>query len=160
MLDRDGAERGERGGLLQHSFGHVGLQADAFPLAGAERAGLVEDRVGDAEATEAVHEAGSAKRREIVTRYAERAARFVSEIGDGLAMAEEVRRLQIDEVRDRPQRSLELRVREAHSERGFRGDDCLPGLGRIEAREDVVGRVASAAATVGSNCLPERSVPA
>jgi hypothetical protein len=56
-------------------------------------------------------------------------------------MAEKEWRLQIDEVRDRPQRCLELRVREAHSERGFRGYDGVPRLGRIEAREDVVGCV-------------------
>src|SRR5216684_7294457 len=127
---------------MQHSFGHVRLKANAFPLTGAKRAGLVEDRVGDAEAPEAVNEAGPAKRRETFARYVKRAARLVCEIGDGLAMAEKVWRLQIDEVRDRPQRCLELLVRKAHSESGFRGDDSLPRLGRIEAREDVVRRVA------------------
>jgi len=60
LLDGDAAERGERLGLVEHALGHVGMHAHALPLAGAERAGLVPDRVRHAEATEVVHEAGAA----------------------------------------------------------------------------------------------------
>ena len=47
------AERRERGGLLQHPLGEIGLHAHPFPLAGAERPGLVPDRVRHAQPAEA-----------------------------------------------------------------------------------------------------------
>ena len=51
LLDLTGepARRCERPGPVQHPLGVVRVQAHAFPLRRAERAGLVPDRVGDAE---------------------------------------------------------------------------------------------------------------
>ena len=40
----------QRLGLVKHPFGDVGMQANPFPFAGAERPGLVPDRVRDARA--------------------------------------------------------------------------------------------------------------
>ena len=54
MLDGDGRQRRERLGLAQHALRDVRVQPDALPLAGAERAGLVPDRVRDAEPAEVV----------------------------------------------------------------------------------------------------------
>ena len=56
----------ERLGLVQHAIGQVGMQAHALPLAGAERAALVPDRVRDPETAEVVHEPGAAQRRRLV----------------------------------------------------------------------------------------------
>ena len=50
MLHGDRAERRERLRLLEHPLGEVRVQAHALPLAGAERPGLVPDRVRDARA--------------------------------------------------------------------------------------------------------------
>src|SRR5919198_1121219 len=61
VLDGDRAERGERGRLVQHALGQVRLHAHPLPLAGAQRAALVEDRVGYAEPAEVVYEPGAAK---------------------------------------------------------------------------------------------------
>ena len=44
------------GGLVQHPLGDVRVHPHALPLAGAERARLVPDRVGHAEPSEVVHE--------------------------------------------------------------------------------------------------------
>ena len=62
LLHDDPGQRGERVGLLEHPLGVVRVQADPFPLAGAERAGLVPDRVGDAQPAELVHEPGAMQR--------------------------------------------------------------------------------------------------
>ena len=52
MLHGDRPERGERGGLMEHSFGEVGAHADPLPLASPERTLLVPDGIGHPQATE------------------------------------------------------------------------------------------------------------
>ena len=68
LLHDDPGQRGEGIGLLEHPLGVVGVQPHPFPLAGAERAGLVPDRVGDTQPPELVHEPGSVQRRHLVAR--------------------------------------------------------------------------------------------
>ena len=62
-LDGDGPQRCQQWRLAEHPFGDVGMHANAFPFTGAERAGFVPDRVGDAETTEVVDETRTTKRR-------------------------------------------------------------------------------------------------
>ena len=71
MLHGDRAERRERRRLMEHALGQVRVEADALPLAGSERAGLVPDRVRDAEPPEVVDEPGAAQRAHLAVREAE-----------------------------------------------------------------------------------------
>jgi hypothetical protein len=57
------------------------------------------------------------------------------ELGDGHGVAEEVRRLQVDEVRDRGERRVEALAGEDDRQRGLGGDDRLPGVDLLEAVE-------------------------
>ena len=59
MLHGDPGDGRERLGLAQHAIGQIRLEADALPLAGAERSALVQDGVRDPEPPEPVHETGS-----------------------------------------------------------------------------------------------------
>ena len=109
------AERRQRGRLLQHPLGQVGLHPHPLPLAGAERPALVPDRVRDTEPPEVVHQPGPPQRSVIVVGSRPScAARRCRELGDGRAsVAERVRRLEVDEVGDRAQRRVELARRRA-----------------------------------------------
>ena len=142
MLHRDRAERRERGGLMQHALGEVRLHAHAFPLAGAERPGLVPDRIGDAEPAEVVHQAGAAQRAHFGGRQSQQRSRRRAELRDRARVAERVRRLQIDEVRDREQRRVELLVGEHDGERRLGRDHRIPRPHRVEAREDLLRAIA------------------
>src|SRR5436190_1665760 len=52
VLHRDAREGRQRGRLPEHPLGQVRLEAQALPLAGAERAALVPDRIRHAESAE------------------------------------------------------------------------------------------------------------
>ena len=68
-----------------------------------------------------------------------RAAASAASSRDRPRVAERVRRLQIDEVRDRQQRRVEPLAREHDGERRLGVDHRVPGLDRVEAREDHLG---------------------
>ncbi len=104
MLHRDRAQRRELVRLVEHALGQVGVEPDALPLAGAERAGLVPDRVRDAEPAEVVDEPRATKRADLAAGKAELEAGLGGQIGDRARVTEGVGRLQVDEVRDREQR--------------------------------------------------------
>ena len=65
VLDGDRRERRERLRLAQHPLGQVRLQPDALPLAGAQRAALVPDRVRDPKPPEVVDEPGAPQRADL-----------------------------------------------------------------------------------------------
>ena len=75
------------------------MQAHALPLAGAERALLVPDRIRDAEPAEVVDEPRAPQHLRV--RQAQPRARLRDEVGDRSRVAEGVRRLEVDEVGDR-----------------------------------------------------------
>ena len=132
------------------------MHAHPLPLAGAERPALVPDRVRDAEPAEAVHEPGAAQGRAPRSSASpSRRRRRGRELGDGAGVAERVRRLEVDEVGDRQQRGVELLVGQHDRERRLGVDDRGPGADRVETAEDRPQRASqSAAASVGSNCVP------
>ena len=66
MLDGDACERRKGGRLPKHPLGQVRLQAQAFPLACAERAALVPDRVRHAEPAEVVDQPGPSQQPHLV----------------------------------------------------------------------------------------------
>ena len=78
-------------------------------------------------------------RRSVAPRArAARAARPLGgELGDGARVAERVRRLQVDEVRDRQQRRVELLVGERDRERRLGVDHGVPGADRVEVGEQL-----------------------
>ena len=76
--------------------------------------------------SEIVHQAGAAERSQRFGREPELRARCGSEVGDGSGVSEAVRRLQVDEVRDRQERGVELLLRETHRERRLGIDHGVP----------------------------------
>ena len=101
---------------------------------GAERPALVPDRVRDAEPAEVVHEPGAAHRRlELGQPVLDGRAR--RELGDGVRVTEHVRRLQVDEVRDREQRGVEAPALERDGEYRLGLDHGVPRHDRVEPVE-------------------------
>ena len=76
--------------------------------------------------------------RDRVFRHPELRPGLGSEIGDRAGMAEGVRRLQVDEVRDREQRRVEPLRGEHDRERRLGLDHRIPRRDRVKAREDHV----------------------
>jgi hypothetical protein len=68
VLDGSRGEWRKRLRLPKHPLGQVRLKADALRLAGTEPSTLVEDRVGDTQAAEAVHESRTPQRAHLVRR--------------------------------------------------------------------------------------------
>ena len=93
MLDGDGAERGEDRRLLQHAQREVRGHADAFPLAGAQGAGLVPDRVGHAEPAEVVDDRGASQRGRVLVGQLQRCGGTSAQSGDGAGVAERISRM-------------------------------------------------------------------
>jgi hypothetical protein len=137
MLDRDRSEGREGSGLPEHALGEVRVETDALPLAGAERSLLVPDRIRDAQPAEIVEIAGAPHgRRELGQPVLHRPAR--GELGDRLRVAEQVRRLQVDEVRDGEQRSVQPVAVQREGESRLGLDDRVPGDDRVEVREELL----------------------
>src|SRR5262249_42344865 len=108
VLYRDRAERRQRLREMKHALGQVRVEADTLPFTGPERAGLVPDRIRDAEAAQVVDEPGPTQRLLFVAAEPEAAARCRRELGDRSRVAECVGRLEVDEVRNRKQRLVDL----------------------------------------------------
>ena len=95
-----------------------GWIAHALPLAGAERPALVPDRVRDPQPAEVVHEARAAQRAHRALGQPEpRAGLARPGPRPRAAWPSVVRRLQVDEVRDRQQRRVEALAGEHDGER-------------------------------------------
>ena len=111
------------------------MHPHALPLAGAERPGLVPDRVRDAQAAEVVHEAG-APQQCAPRRRPGRAgpAGSAASSATRARVTERVGRLEVDEVRDRLERGVELARRQHDGQRGLgvdhRAPSCAPSRGR------------------------------
>ena len=116
---------------MKHAVGDVALQTQPLPLAGAERAVLVEDRVGHAESSPVVNETGTPEAQHVFVPQTQPGPRLRREVGDGASVAKEVRRLQVDKVRDRGQRSIEPLVVQ---------DDREPRLGADRLRSSWMPR--------------------
>ena len=159
MLHGDRAERRERRRLLQHPLGEVRVHPHALPLAGAERAAACprsrsRRRAGRSRAR-ARRAAASRTSASGSPSCAPAAAASSATARD---VAERVRRLQVDEVRDREQRRVELLAGEHDRERRLGGDHRVPGARssrgrRGSSRASVADELARAS---GSNCLPLR----
>ena len=79
------------------------------------------------------------------------------EVRDRARMSERVRRLQVDEVRDRGQRVVDGVADEDDGERRLALDHGVPRHDRVETAEDRVGLAHERARhSAGSNCLPAR----
>ena len=140
VLDGDPGHGRERLGLAQHAVGQIRLQADALPLAGAERSALVQDRVRDPEPPEAVHESGAAQEPHVRLGQPERVRPPAAASSEtARAVAQEVGRLQVDEVGDRQERGVEALAGEHDGERRLGVDHGIPHPDGVETREDDVG---------------------
>ncbi len=157
MLHGDRAQRRQRLGLVQHALGQVGMHPHPLPLAGAERPGLVPDRVRDSQPAEVVDEPRATQRARLALGQPELRAGRAGELGDGAGMAERVRRLQVDEVRDRQQRGVEPFAREHDGERRLGVDHRVPRPDRRRGRRGSSPPSAhTSSASAGSNCVPAR----
>ena len=139
VLDCDRAQRRQRGGLLQHPLGEIRVEPQPLPFAGAQGAALVPDRVRDPEAAEVVDEAGTPKRPHVRVGQPQTGCGLGRERRDRLRVPEEVRRLQVDEVRDRDERVVEAVVQENDCELRLRLDHRVPRSYLVEAGQDDLG---------------------
>ena len=126
VLHGDPGHRRQRLGLAQHAIGQIGLKADALPLACAERSGLVQDGVRDPEPPEAMHETGAAQESHVGARPVRPSCPPLRRARTPPARAQEVRRLQVDEVGDRQERGVEALARQHDGERRLGVDDGIP----------------------------------
>ena len=119
-------------------------------------AGLVPDRVRDAEPAEAVHQPGAAQRAQLSSGGSpSRAPAAAASSATARAWPSDVRRLQVDEVRDRQQRGVEALAREHDGERRLGVDHRVPRAdGRRGRRGSRRRRRRRASASAGSNCSP------
>ena len=114
------------------------MQPDPFPLARAEPAGLVPDRVRHADAADVVDQAGAPQRAHLGLCKPEVPGRHRREVGDRRRVAQRVRRLEVDEVRDRQQRRVELLAGQHDRECRLGRDHRVPRLDVIETREQQI----------------------
>ena len=112
------------------------MEANPFPFTGAERPRLVPDRVGDAEPAEIVHETGTPQRANLRIRQSELGAGGRRQVSDRSGMPKRVRRLEVDEVRDRRERVVKTITGQHHRQSGLGVDHRVPGRDRVEARQD------------------------
>ena len=68
MLDGDLSQRSKRPRLVEHALGQIGMHTHALPLAVAERARLVPDRIRDTQPPEIVDESRSLQHARLVLR--------------------------------------------------------------------------------------------
>ena len=95
----DVGERGQQRAAAQDPLAQVGVQADPFPLLGAERAGTIPDPVRHADAPDVVHQRGAAERDGVARRTARpRPAAATARAATPGRVAAEERRLQVGEV--------------------------------------------------------------
>jgi hypothetical protein len=138
VLHRNPGQGRKRLGLAKHAIGQIGLKADALPLAGAEGSALVQDGVRDPEPPEAMHETGSAQKSHVRLGQPQPCTRLRGELGNRPPMPQEVGRLQVDEVGDRPECGVEAVAAQHYGERRLGIDDGIPHSDGVETREDDV----------------------
>ena len=90
-------DRGESPRLGERALGEVRMQPHAFPLAEAERPGLLPDRVRDADPAEVGRERGAPQERDGLRRQAQAPGGGLGEVGDGGRMLAEPGRLEAGE---------------------------------------------------------------
>ena len=137
VLRRDRAERREQLRGAQHPLREVRVQPDALTLAGAQRAALVPDGVGHAEAAEVVDEPCTAQRADVGFRQSVDRSRLGGQVRHRARMAGEVGRFEVDVVRDRLERGVEALAGEDDGERGLGVDHGVPAFDRVELAEDL-----------------------
>ena len=158
MLDGDLGQRGKRPRLVKHAFGQIGMHAHALPLAVAERAWLVPDRIRDAEATEIVHESGPPQYSLLVFGQSQSHAALDGE----LATARECPSVNGD-FRSTKFAIASSAASTPSSERGTERTGSAAITTSHARVESSPARIASAsasksAASAGSNCVPARRV--
>src|SRR5581483_12087971 len=105
-------------------------------------AAFVPDRVRDAESAEPVDEPGAVQHLYLPVWQVQALARGCGEVGDTDGVPEEVRRLEIDEVPDRAEGSIEALVGQRDRERGLGVDDRAPRIDGVEISQEHVGLLA------------------
>src|SRR5438093_8276350 len=97
-LHGDRTERRERWRLTEHSFRQVRMHPHPLPFTGTEGPAFVPDRVGDAQSSEALDEPRPPKSEDTVSRHPRSLGGARRQVRHPTGMAEEVGRLQADEV--------------------------------------------------------------
>ena len=86
-----------------------------------------------------MHQAGPPQRRDLVGGQAEPLPRRGGEVGDRTSVPEGVRRLEVDEVRDREECLVELVVGQHHGQRRLGADHGIPRVDHVELGQEQVG---------------------
>ena len=112
------------------------MEPDAFDLGRRQRAGLVPDRVRDAQPTQVVQQRRPPHMGDLARRPRQRRrGGGGGEVGDGAGVPDGVRRLQIREITDGLQRGVELRPGQRRARGRLGADDRLPRRGLIKISE-------------------------
>ena len=135
-LHRDGAQRRQGGRLLQHALGEIGVHPYALPLARAQRSALVPDGVRHPQAPEALNQTGPPDQRDVLGRQAQLRGGRARQVRDSARVPQEIRGLQVDEVRHRFQCRIDAIAGQDDGQRRLRLDHGVPGLSLIEIGED------------------------
>ena len=135
VLDRGRAVLGEAGGRGKHALGQVGVQPDPLELRRRQLGGLVPHRVGDAEPPEVVQQPGAADMGGCGAAQTHRGGGARRQFGDSAGVAEGERGLDVDEVGDRLQRSVERVRRQRRGQAGLGVDHSPPAGGQVQILE-------------------------
>ena len=129
----------ERAGALEDALGVVGMEADALPLAGGQRAGLLPDPVRHRHPAEVVEEARGADLRDLTARAAERAGGRRRKLGHPRGVAAQKPDLEVGELAESPSDELHPRARYGRHRRGLGIDYAVPGVGGVRDPHERLG---------------------
>ena len=155
--DRQARDVGQRGHRAQDDHREPGVAAHRAPLAVGQRAGLVEDAVGDAELADVVQQRRAAQETAGRGVEPERRGDAVGDLRHAGAVARGVGRLGVDDAREASAtRSRRRRRRAATRSVG----STRLHVGRREAGPEARGRARArptASTSAGSNQVPRRA---
>jgi hypothetical protein len=131
----DPADRCERGGLREGTFGEVRVQPNALPFAEPECGGLLPDRVWHAYAAEVVGERCAPEERHFVLVQVRPPRGSLGELRDGRAVLTQPRRLQAGDRGDRREAFFDRLTVQPDRGRRLDRERVLPHARLVELRE-------------------------
>ena len=132
------ARLGERVGAVQHPLGVVRVDPHPFPLRRAERAGLVPDRVRDAQPAEPGDQAGAVHQPLLLGWQPQLGGSRPGQPRHGVGVAQGGRRLEVDEAGDGGQGQVALHRGQGAGQPRLAVDHRIPGVQLVEVVEDLL----------------------
>ena len=122
----------------EHALDEVRTHADPFTIGGVHRTWVVENRCRQRVKTEIVHQPGPTHIHDIGVREAELACRIRRQFGRCPRVPDAANRPQVREIRDRLQRSIELRLRQNALQRRLTVDQLNEVVLRGRIAEEII----------------------